>query len=283
MTRKARKSAPKGSAAPATGSTPAPTTFAEAYKNLNPQRRKFVAAYLERPNATRAAKNAGYSEATARSQGQRLLTFDDVRTALRLGWAEAGASAEEVRARTEEVMRGSVEDFYAFDLEQVRPPALRPVRELLAELREEIEFEEEYARRAVMSEEAETEHRAAQLRRMDRALRMEIKLERDPNATAWAPGPPELRSVARLDLAKARDLGVLHLLKTVKPTKWGTVIELQDAQHARDQIGKIHGLWGADDDGPDTPEGLPEGTGLEDATPEQLQGELMRLLGEDAL
>ena len=77
-------------------------------------------------------------------------------------------------------------------------------------------------------------------------------------------------------------LGVLHLLKATKPSKFGMGVELEDRQHARELIGKHHGLWGRDEQGPDVPEGLPEGTGLEDATDDQLQGELARLLGEDA-
>ncbi len=39
----------------------------------------FIEEYMTDFNATRAAKAAGYSEATARSQGQRLLTNVDVR------------------------------------------------------------------------------------------------------------------------------------------------------------------------------------------------------------
>lgn len=265
----------------ATPQTSEPTTFAEAFKRLNPRQRKFVSAYLQRPNATWAAKQADYSEKSARFAGCENLTKPNIRTALRLGWAEAGMSAEEVRARTEEVARASVEDFYSFDQVQVRPPMLRPVAELLAELREEVDFEEEYARRAMMNEDQAAAHRAGQLRRMDQALRFQIKLERDPHATEWAPGPPVLREVPRLDLAKARDLGALHLLKKLKPTPAGPAIELEDRQHARDRIGQIHGLWGRDDEGPDSSGGLPEGTGLEEASDEQLQAEINRLLAGD--
>lgn len=47
-------------------------------KKLAPKRERFVEEYLIDLNATQAAIRAGYSEKTAKSQGQRLLTFDDV-------------------------------------------------------------------------------------------------------------------------------------------------------------------------------------------------------------
>lgn len=45
---------------------------------LTPKQERFVAAYLINPNATQAAIEAGYSEATAKQQGSRLLTNVDV-------------------------------------------------------------------------------------------------------------------------------------------------------------------------------------------------------------
>ncbi|WP_082034207.1 terminase small subunit [Cohnella kolymensis] len=46
---------------------------------LNPQQQMFADYYLVEPNATEAAKKAGYSEKTAYSQGQRLLKHVEVR------------------------------------------------------------------------------------------------------------------------------------------------------------------------------------------------------------
>ena len=52
---------------------------------LNQREQAFVAAYLELGNATKAAVEAGYSEATARQQGSRLLSKADVRDAVAAG------------------------------------------------------------------------------------------------------------------------------------------------------------------------------------------------------
>lgn len=48
---------------------------------LTARQQRFVDAYDG--NATRAAIAAGYSEKTARSMGQRLLTYDDIQEAIR--------------------------------------------------------------------------------------------------------------------------------------------------------------------------------------------------------
>ena len=47
-------------------------------KTLTNKQKAFIAEYLIDFNATQAAIRAGYSEKTARSQGQRLLTNVDI-------------------------------------------------------------------------------------------------------------------------------------------------------------------------------------------------------------
>lgn len=47
-------------------------------KPITPQQELFIAAYVQRPNATRAAQKAGYSDESAANAGWRLLQNDDV-------------------------------------------------------------------------------------------------------------------------------------------------------------------------------------------------------------
>ncbi|MDR1979552.1 MAG: terminase small subunit [Synergistaceae bacterium] len=49
---------------------------------MTPKRQRFVEEYLIDLNATQAAIRAGYSSKTAKANGQRLLTFDDVKNAV---------------------------------------------------------------------------------------------------------------------------------------------------------------------------------------------------------
>ncbi|MDR2489717.1 MAG: terminase small subunit [Desulfovibrio sp.] len=63
-------------------------------KGLTVRQRRFVEAYAG--NATEAAVKAGYSEKTARSQGQRLLTNADIQAA--------------IQGRTEKNMKATIAD-----------------------------------------------------------------------------------------------------------------------------------------------------------------------------
>ncbi len=61
---------------------------------LTPKQELFVAAYVAEPNATKAAKTAGYSEKTAYSQGQRLLKKVEVQQAVAEGQSALAERAE---------------------------------------------------------------------------------------------------------------------------------------------------------------------------------------------
>ena len=52
--------------------------FCPTVKAMNEKQRRFAEYYAANPNATEAARAAGYSDRTARSQGQRLLTNADI-------------------------------------------------------------------------------------------------------------------------------------------------------------------------------------------------------------
>lgn len=63
-------------------------------KSLNPRQRAFVAEYRKDKNATQAAVRAGYSEATARQIGSRLLTDVVIRAEVESQEAEALAKVQ---------------------------------------------------------------------------------------------------------------------------------------------------------------------------------------------
>lgn len=77
---------------------------------MNKKQRKFADEYLIDCNATQAAIRAGYSEKTAKSQGQRLLTNVDIKTyienQLEKIHNERIANTKEVMMYLTSVMRG---------------------------------------------------------------------------------------------------------------------------------------------------------------------------------
>ena len=81
---------------------------------MNEQQKRFADYYIENPNATEAAKRAGYSEKTAYSIGQRLLNNVEVEKYIKERMAskdnERIASQDEVLQFLTQVMRGEVKD-----------------------------------------------------------------------------------------------------------------------------------------------------------------------------
>jgi phage terminase small subunit len=71
-------------------------------ERLNPKRRCFVQQYLIHLDAPRAAREAGYSARSARNQAYRMMTNDDVRTAIAEGMK---AREERVRLSQDDVVR----------------------------------------------------------------------------------------------------------------------------------------------------------------------------------
>ena len=76
---------------------------------MNEKQRRFAEYYASNPNATEAAKAAGYSERTAYSQGQRLLKNVEVQTHIKdlqdMLASERIASVDEVKAVWTELLR----------------------------------------------------------------------------------------------------------------------------------------------------------------------------------
>jgi phage terminase small subunit len=73
---------------------------------LTPKQRLFVAEYLKDLNATQAAIRAGYSERTAKQQGQRLLTNVDVAKAVTDAQAER---VERIKIDADWVLKSAVD------------------------------------------------------------------------------------------------------------------------------------------------------------------------------
>ena len=86
---------------------------------LNEMQKAFADYYIETANDSESAKRAGYSEKTARSQGQRLLTNVDISAYIRERLDEQSekrvADANEVIEFYTAVMRGEVKDQFGLD------------------------------------------------------------------------------------------------------------------------------------------------------------------------
>ena len=76
-------------------------------EKLNNRQEAFVSFYLENPNATEAAKRAGYSDRTAYSQGQRLLKNVEIQARVQKRVEAVGLTADEVLKELSNIAKGN--------------------------------------------------------------------------------------------------------------------------------------------------------------------------------
>jgi len=90
-----------------------PSPASTPYERLSGHRKRFVDAYIgpANCNAAKAARLAGYAEASAKVQGHRNLQVPEVKAAISERLDELAMPAKEVLARLTGIARGSLGDF----------------------------------------------------------------------------------------------------------------------------------------------------------------------------
>jgi phage terminase small subunit len=229
--------------------TPAtPTSSPSLYEQLNEKQRAFVDAICLDPNisAAKAAQAAGCPKAGSRVQGHRLLTNDNVRKALGERLKDTAPSTEEIARRWDRVSQATLEDFFTKKQVAVENQIEQPLAEAITQLKAEMAFEAEVAARSNLDSEEQKAYQQATRRRERQLVRWEVELEQNPLAFRLVAGPPTYEEVLTLDLVKAKKRGVLDLAKSIKPTQFGTSVELRDADAALDKLARMSGAYEKD-------------------------------------
>jgi phage terminase small subunit len=226
------------------------STAKKLLAKLPEQRRKFVLAYCDTFNATKAALAAGYSEKTAYSQGPRLLKIVEVKTAIKAVLDTAGMDPEEIAARWDRIARGDLADFYTKVEYQETPKVQQSLFTAIKEIEDKIEYEYGFMVRSWeifgtkpddKGKELEQHEVWVRHRKLD-ILRYQMQLEKNPEATRLVDGPPVKKYRMELDLVKAADLGVLDLLRSTSEGRNGTGITIRDPDAALDNLAKWRGM-----------------------------------------
>jgi phage terminase small subunit len=223
----------------------ASTTGKPATPKLDAKHSRFVKSFCADPslNATRAAIAAGYSAKTAAQQASRLLRNVKVRDAIEQALAKAAMGTEEIASHWSAVGRANLSDFFTKVEYEEATKVQRPLIERIAEVEYQIDFEERVASRQLLSEKEAAKHQLRQQDRRNTIIRLEVELEMNPAATYAAEGPAVKKYRMELDLVKADELGVLDLAKSIKPTAFGTSIELPDRLAALERLAKWQGMF----------------------------------------
>ncbi len=228
-----------------------PTIDAKAALDiLTPQRRKFVLAYCETFNASKAALAAGYSKKTARTQGSHLLTIVDVKAAVKAVFDKASMDPAEIAARWTALARAGLDDFYTKVEVEKSSRVEQSLVNAITEIENNIAYEREFMERSWDVLGTDADERGKELlihedwvkrRRLD-ILRHQMQLENNPAAVRLIDGPKVKTWEVQLDLVKAADLGVLDLVKSIAPTEHGVKVELRSPDAALDNLAKWKGM-----------------------------------------
>lgn len=214
----------------------------EAYDLLKPKEQEWVNLYFTMGRSHTAVSRAmGY--AAPRKHGWRMSTSVHIRATIAERLAALRIEANDVLYRIEQRATATAEDFLRFEEYEHTPRVRVPLAEAIERARAELQVE-----RRVGSGEKDPE-RAEASRQLQKSMRrrierMEIELDEDPEATALVDGEPETRERAVFDLARMREAGKLHLVKSVTKNADGSQkVELHDAAKADELLGKHLGLF----------------------------------------
>lgn len=208
---------------------------------LTPKQKRFCEEYMVDLNASAAAIRAGYSEKTCAEIGYENLRKPQIRAYLDAQLQEKSLGAEETTKLISDIARGSLNDYFVVKQVERHTTIDKPLAELITEIEAEIDFEEEYASLASLSERELLNHMANQESRRKQILRYKLKLKRDPGATEKVPGPMELVEVAELDMVKLVNDKERGRIKSITETRYGINVEMYAADAALRDIAKMHG------------------------------------------
>jgi phage terminase small subunit len=212
-------------------------------EKLTQKQLKFCQEYIVDFNGTQAAIRAGYSKVNARSQASVLLQNDKITDRIKVNLNEAGLGPDETKKLISDIARSCLNDYFTIRKVQHTPLIQKSLKQLIRELREEIEFEEEFAACVSLSDDDAATHIAMQQAREMKIIRYELELKRNPKATKIVPGQPVLIDSPELDMAKLVADKEKGKIKSITPGQWGTKVEMYAVDTALTNLAKIHGLF----------------------------------------
>ena len=210
---------------------------------LTQKQLRFCNEYIVDFNGTQAAIRAGFSKASARSQASILLQKPHVSSHIKTLLEDAGLGPNETKKLISDIAKSSLNDYFTIKKIEHTPLVVKPLKQLINELRAEIEFEEEFANSVKLSEDDLKTHIAMQNAREMKIVRYELELKRNPKATRIVPGETVLIDSPELDMAKLVADKERGKIKSITPGQFGTKIEMYAVDVALTNLAKIHGLF----------------------------------------
>ncbi|WP_437918575.1 terminase small subunit [Sphingobacterium sp. LRF_L2] len=194
-------------------------------EGLKAKQRRFVEEYCVDFNATQAAIRAGYSEKTAKSIGCENLTKPDIVAAIDERLESLDLTAAQTSKLMADIAQSSMNDYFVIVQKERPKPILRPLQIQIDKKKEELLRENLFiARKGLMGDDLAKYQKALE-RMEDEILRLEIKLEREPEAE-FEDFEMETYDAVELDLIKLTQDKERGKIKSFQWGEFGPKVEM---------------------------------------------------------
>lgn len=203
----------------------------------------FVDDYLIHFNATRAAKNAGYSEKTAYSQGQRLLKHVEISAHIEARLKESRMNSDEVMKMMKDIASSNMNEYMVVvQLDRIKHVS-KSLNILIERKKLEIKKHVMYLERKGFDGEVYEGYVEKNILPLqDAILRAEIDLELDPLAT-FKDSEVETYESVEVDLVKLAKDKEAGRVKSFEWTKFGPKVELYPVDGMLDKLARVNGMY----------------------------------------
>lgn len=213
---------------------------------LTGKQMNFCHEYLIDFNGTQAAIRAGYEKSSARVTASKMLANVSISNYIKDLLKEANLGPEETKKLINDLATSNLNNYFKFTKVEYRPKVVKSLAVLIQEVQDEIDFEEEFASEAGLSDEQYGDHLILQNRLRLKKVRYEIELRRNPKAKRIVDGDPILVDMPELDMVKLVKDKEHGKIKSFTPTQFGHKVEMYAADAALTNIARIHGLFEKD-------------------------------------
>lgn len=215
----------------------------ETEVKFTPKEQKFIEEYVKCLNATQSAIKAGYSKTSARQIGSENLSKPYIREKIDELIKSASMTAEETKKIISDIATANLTNYLKPVKVERREKVEKRLQELIDELREQIDFEDEYALEVNLVKKELENHMKAQEGRRRQIIRYKLELKKNPDAFRIVDGPTELVDDVELDLvALAADKEGARI-KSLKHGKYGIEVDLADSANMITNMGRVHSLF----------------------------------------
>jgi phage terminase small subunit len=212
-------------------------------KQLTAKEKRFCEEYMIDLNGTQAAIRAGYSSKSAKVIASQNLTKLNLRQFIGEKLNEISLKADEVTKMLSDIAKSSLNDFFTIRQIEHTPRILKPLTDLIRELEAEINFENDFAAAAELSEKELKTHQRDQKYRKRLLLKYRLELKRNPSFSRIVDGPTIFIDHAELDMVKLVKAKESGRIKSISYTPAGPKVEMYAADAALIALARMHGLF----------------------------------------